>query len=267
MPRSARGVSPRGGTGAPRSKSNPPADPPPPEDTPPPECTEDDPCPDGAFCVEEECVISCGFPDAEGTCTADGHCASCGLEGESWGCEGAEDETPGTCVKLPDGCQDVGDMFTLPAPWDEYTAACDEASDCDGLAAPLDVGQMIIDLYGSDTIAVGPVEVVIQPTPVDYPMETCAEYEAMGMTCGACVPCTAEIPCGPLDIASVIPALFGEDPLGAAAAALLVELLWPGQDEKNLHFWCQEVSLGIGVCVPCLNPLTPCVEPDPQPQD
>lgn len=225
------------------------------------QCSETQACANDEFCVNGECVISCGLPLDEGMCSVDEDCRFCGEAGETWACDGAAENENGTCFKVPDGCQDIGTIPDLPDPWGQYTTACDEESDCAQSSAPIDVGQMVIDMMGTNSINVLGQEVTIQPASMDYPMNNCAEFEAMSLTCGTCVPCIpGETLCDPMNIDPLVPTLFGNDPLAAAAGALLIELLWPGEDGHNLHFWCQNATMGLGVCVPCLNPLQPCEE-------
>lgn len=233
------------------------------------------PCTEPMVCDNGVCVPPCGIPGpVAGTCLHDEDCANCGPE-ESWGsytCKkpvNAEDNDHGTCVPQAAGCADLGPGLVLPQPWSDYTNTCSEDANCQQPVAAgiqYDVGNMIRDLVGGPDISLpGGLSVHIcnaaenSGATIFYAMEKCASIEIVGdAECGLCVPCKEDSDCPSIGVDPLLPGLFCDDPIVMIAGAMLIDLLWGDSEDHSLHFWCQPIAAGYGVCIPCANPTQSC---------
>jgi hypothetical protein len=230
------------------------------------ECSDTYPCPAGLTCESGTCIAGCGQAgEASGVCYADEDCAACGgTTGSPWVCKkpinanGPMDA--GQCGPTAAGCSDLGtSVAVLPPPFDSVTNLCSDDADCSGVGIIYSVSTLIKDIIGSDSIDVGFATVDIQDANVTYGMNSCASIDITeNISCGVCVPCKTDEDCDPIAIDPLMGDLFKGDPLATIAASLLVDLIWGNNPDHNLHFFCQPVAAGYGVCAPCGNPMQSC---------
>jgi hypothetical protein len=198
-----------------------------------------------------------------GVCAADEDCQYCGSgqPEDTWFCKKYQPTDPqGTCIPTADGCSDLGDgVGVLPPPWDSATQTCSNDGDCVGISIDYNVGELVRDLVGSDALNLGFAQVEIKDAYIDYLMGECASVElAANISCGVCVPCENHADCAPIGLDPLMGQLFADDPLAAIAGVFLLDLLFGSAPSHDLHFYCQPVAAGYGVCSPCGNPLAPC---------
>jgi hypothetical protein len=241
------------------------------------ECSKTWPCEAGMVCLPNGvCYPPCGLPGPEqGTCITDGDCQYCG-DPKTPGlfeCKKPANDPDGHgfCIPPAEGCEDLGTgVAVLPEPWSDYTQLCSNDGNCDNVAIDLNVGKLIKDLVGSDSIDVGIADLTIGDPTISYGMHECAEIKLTdNINCGICVPCQEDSDCAPIDVDPFVKDLFPDDPLASIAGAILIDLLWgelgDNSDGHFLNFYCQPVALGYGVCAPCTNPLMGCGKTEPQP--
>jgi hypothetical protein len=232
------------------------------------QCSDTVPCAGGLQCREGTCVPGCGVPGPEaGACTADEDCGWCGdgQSASSWKCKPkALNDTRGTCTPAAAGCADIGQGFAvLPAPWDQVTQTCSSDSNCAGVGVSYNVGQLVRDLVGGDSLNLGFADVAIHDAYVSYGMNKCASVELINdISCGVCVPCKADADCHAVGIDPLVSDLFEGEPLAQIAGSILLDLLFGSDSDTALHFFCQDVAAGYGVCTPCGNPLEACGNAD-----
>ena len=234
------------------------------------ECSDTFPCAAGLNCVAGVCTPGCGIPggNSSGDCLSDEDCNFCGDPNDpnngSYECSkpiNANDPTDhGTCAPVASGCSDLGNQVAvLPEPWNDYTNLCSNDNDCSGVGIQLDVGELIKDAIGSDSIDLGFTDVDIQSAIVSYDMNRCADIDITNnISCGVCVPCKVDNDCAPINIDSLIMDLFAGEPVAQIAGAFLINFLFGDQQDHNLNFFCQPVAAGYGVCAPCSNPFQAC---------
>ncbi|MEM1029227.1 MAG: hypothetical protein AAGN82_02705 [Myxococcota bacterium] len=232
------------------------------------ECSDTWPCAAGLECVGGSCVPMCGLPGPEsGECLGDEDCKFCGDPNDpndSWDCKkpinanGPNDR--GICGPVATGCSDLGqNVAVLPAPWNQVTNLCSNDTNCQGVGITYNVGQALRDLVGDDKINLGFTEVSIGNANVNYDMAKCANIDLTeNISCGVCVPCEVDSDCNPIQVDPLLTQIFAGEPLAQIASALLVDLLWGQNTDHSLHFQCQPVAAGYGVCAPCANPLQSC---------
>lgn len=231
------------------------------------ECSDTWPCPAGLSCSGGSCIPGCGIPGpTSGDCLSDEDCKFCGdgTGSGSWDCKkpinanGPNDH--GTCGPAAAGCSDLGQsVAVLPEPFDQVTNACSNDGDCQGVGIQFNVGELIRDTIGNDKINLGFTEITINDANVNYNMPVCAEVEITDdISCGICVPCETDADCAPIAVDPLISQLFANDPLAMMAGALLIDLLYGDNEDHSLHFQCQPVAAGYGVCAPCSNPAQAC---------
>jgi hypothetical protein len=238
------------------------------------QCSDTYPCPAGEFCEEGVCVKPCGIYDSPGACQTDDDCKWCGAGAEGtgtadpWTCKfPINGATFGKCAPEATGCSDIGaGVAVLPEPWSKATNLCSDETDCSGVGIEYNVGKLVKDLVGGDTIDVGFAEIQIQDANVFYGMSSCASVDIIqNISCGVCVPCQVDADCAPIPVDQLVFDLFKGEALAQIAGALLLDLLYGSENEKNLNFFCQNVAAGYGVCIPCGNPLQPCGKSEPPP--
>ena len=233
------------------------------------QCSETFPCDQtkGEICEEGVCVQQCGIIGSPGSCQNDNDCQYCGgTPGEpgtkeAWACKlPINGATFGVCSPKAAGCSDLGaGVAVLPEPWSKGTNLCSSDVDCQGVGIQYNVGKLVKDLIGKDKIDLGFAEIEIQDASVNYAMNSCAAVDIIGdLSCGVCVPCKVDADCSPIPVDGLVFDLFKGEALVQIAGALLLDLLYGSEDEKNLNFWCQNIAAGYGVCLPCGNPLQPC---------
>jgi len=232
------------------------------------ECSDTWPCAAGLECVGGSCVPVCGIPGpVHGDCLSNEDCDYCGDPNDandSWECKkpinanGPNDH--GSCGPVATGCSDLGQsVAVLPQPWSQVTNLCSNDMDCSGVGIQFNVGKAIRDLVGGDKINLGFTEVAIQDANVNYDMAKCADIDITeNISCGVCVPCEQDSDCNAIQVDPLMNQLFAGEPLAQIASALLVDLLWGNNTDHSLHFQCQPVAAGYGVCAPCSNPLQAC---------
>ena len=231
------------------------------------ECSDTWPCPAGLSCSNGSCIPGCGIPGpTSGDCLSDEDCNGCGdgNSAGSWDCKkpinasGPNDH--GVCGPAAAGCSDLGQsVAVLPAPFNQVTNLCSNDGDCNGVGIQLNVGKLIRDTIGSDKIDLGFTEITINDANVNYGMPKCADIDITNdLSCGVCVPCEVDSDCAPIAVDPLIGQLFAGDPLAQIAGALLIDLLYGDNPDHSLHFSCQPVAAGYGVCAPCANPTQAC---------
>jgi hypothetical protein len=215
------------------------------------QCSETVPCPAGEECNSHGvCTPICGIPgQVPGTCEADADCAGC--QGDNTTCNAPINGGHGVCGPSAAGCSDLGNgVVVLPAPFDQVTNLCSEDGDCDGIGVMYNVGELLRDLTGLNSI---------DDAIIEYPMSKCADVTVgaggVSISCGVCVPCETSDDCMDIDIDQVADDAFG--PLGAIATAILLDQLF-GDNEHLIHMFCQPVAAGYGVCLPCPTLLNDC---------
>ncbi|MSP24807.1 MAG: hypothetical protein EXR75_06495 [Myxococcales bacterium] len=230
------------------------------------QCSDTFPCPSGQNCLNGICTPPCGLPGPDaGTCTTTEDCQFCGDQKavKKWDCKTpVNDPSHGFCVPPANGCSDFGQsVFVLPPPFDQYTQACSKDADCVQSKAGItyNVGKLIKDLIGTDTIDVGFKEIKLQDANVTYPMPLCASVKINeSLSCGICVPCKEDADCKPIAVNPILLSLFKGDAIASLAGIVLVQLIWGDDEDPSLHFFCQPVAAGYGACIPCGDPTQPC---------
>ncbi|MBL4688534.1 MAG: hypothetical protein JKY37_28350 [Nannocystaceae bacterium] len=218
------------------------------------QCNSANPCPGGLSCnAHGTCVEVCGLPGAvAGTCDADADCSGC--PGDATHCVVPINGGHGTCGALATGCSDLGNgVVVLPEPFDQVTNACSDDDDCAGVGVQYNVGKLLRELTGLDSI---------DDANIEYPMNACAaatiSVGSTSVSCGICVPCQEDNDCQDIDVDDVAGDAFG--PLGAIASAILLDQLF-GPNEHTIYMFCQPVAGDYGVCAPCPSLLSDCAGP------
>jgi len=205
-------------------------------------------CPAGQICGPAgTCVAKCG-QDGHGACFDDTDCAQC--QGGTTQCH-KPINGPGQCGPQAAGCSDLGQgTVVLPSPWDEITNLCSHDDDCAGVGITLDIGKLLRDLTGIEQI---------KDADITYGMNVCAAVTvgvgSNSVSCGVCVPCREDTDCQPIDVDQVAGEAFG--PIGSVAAAILLDEVF-GQNDHEVHFYCEPVAGGYGVCAPCPGVIYAC---------
>ncbi|MFO0548160.1 MAG: hypothetical protein U0271_07215 [Polyangiaceae bacterium] len=215
------------------------------------ECSPTSPCSNGEVCsAQGVCERVCGS-DGKGACTSDAQCASCGAGNDT--CHKPAGSSSGTCGPDAAGCSDLDGIVqtALPAPWNQVTNTCSNDADCAGVGVSLNVGEMLRDLTGIDSIG---------DANIDYGMNACAAISVAGASCGVCVPCNDDADCAPIDIDAVAGDAFG--PIGSVAAAFLLDQIF-GPSEHQINLYCSPIAGGYGVCAPCPGLIYECGVSDP----
>jgi hypothetical protein len=198
-------------------------------------------CPAGQICGPAgTCIAKCG-QDGQGSCYDDSDCTQC--QGGNTQCHHPING-PGKCGPQAAGCSDLGQgTVVLPSPWDEVTNLCSHDADCAGVGITLDIGKLLRDLTGIEQI---------KDANITYGMNVCAAVSvgvgSNTVSCGLCVPCREDTDCQPIDVDQVAGEAFG--PIGSVAAAILLDEVF-GQNDHKVHFYCEPVAGGYGVCAPC----------------
>ena len=154
------------------------------------ECSATVPCPNGQTCSPQgACVDQCGN-DGQGTCASDADCGGCGADNTK--CHKPINSSTGECGPQANGCSDLGsNVAVLPAPYDQVTNLCSNDADCSGVGITFNVGELLRDLTGIDSIG---------DANVSYPMAACADVSIGQTSCGVCVPCQVDSDCQDIDI-------------------------------------------------------------------
>lgn len=202
------------------------------------ECSPTFACPAGKTCSDQGvCLDVCGS-DGSGACLSDADCSGCGAGNNN--CNQPINGGEGTCGIVAGGCSDLGNSgFSLPAPWNQVTNTCSDASDCDGVGITFNVGKLLRDITGIDAI---------DDANIEYGMNACAAVSIGETSCGVCVPCQVDADCESIAIDGVAEDAFG--PLGSLAAALLLDQVF-GPNDHEIHMYCNPIAGGYGVCAPC----------------
>jgi hypothetical protein len=193
------------------------------------------------------CAATCGKSGApKGECETDADCTGC--DGSATKCNGVPiGGGAGTCGPSAPGCSELGMGLVLPAPFDKVTNLCSMDMDCASIGIDLNVGKMMRDLTGWDQI---------HDADITYPEHVCASVEITGgKSCGVCVPCKVDTDCQNISVDMFAAQAFG--PLGKIAAAFLLDQIF-GAGDHEIHMYCETVSSGYGVCVPCPGLLNDC---------
>ncbi len=231
------------------------------------QCNDVLPCPKGQQCQNGTCIPGCGIPLAPpGDCLSDEDCSSCGGLNSmtAYVCKKAVNANKptdhGGCVPKAEGCSDLGKgVAVLPAPWDQATNTCSSDANCKDVDILLNVGKLIRDALGSDSIDLGFKEIKIQDANVSYGMHACAKIDLTeSISCGVCVPCKVDSDCTPIGIDPLIKDLFKGDALAQIAGSFLIDYLYGDNPDHDLNFFCQPIASGYGVCAPCGNPTQVC---------
>jgi len=206
------------------------------------------------------CYPPCGVPGpVSGSCTADKDCYWCGdpKDPGTFECKfPVNDPAHGTCAPPAEGCEDLGSgIAVLPEPWSDYTQLCSSDANCDDVGITMNVGKLIKDAAGVNEV----MGIEIGDANVTYGMGKCASINITGdVDCGVCVPCAEDIDCDTIPVDPLIMDLLSDNPLAAVAGVLLISMLYGDEEAHDLHFYCQPIGLGYGVCAPCSNPLQKC---------
>jgi hypothetical protein len=231
------------------------------------ECSDTVKCKNGLQCQNGTCVPGCGIPNSTpGDCTSDEDCKFCGDSSSqgSYVCKKAinanKPQDHGSCVPKAQGCSDLGKgVAVLPAPFNQVTNSCSSDANCANVDIQLNVGKLIRDAVGSDSIDVGFKKIKIQDANVAYGMNKCAKIDITeSISCGVCVPCKVDSDCKPIAVDPLVLNLFKGDPVAQIAGSLLINLLYGQNQSHDLNFFCQPVAAGYGVCAPCSNPTQAC---------
>jgi len=225
-------------------------------------------CPTDKVCVNGVCLPPCGIPGSDGECEYDEDCVYCGDPTEDedvWVCDTPIGGGRGECIPEADSCADLGGASLFPPPYNDNIQLCDEEIDCANADVDFNVGDLIRDLVGSDTIELPfGIDLEICDANASLSMHQCAEISFGGLDCGVCVPCEQDSDCAPIPVDPLVDDLFCNDPLASLAFQLLVGFIWGEENpDHSLHFWCQPVAFGYGACLPCANPTIPCGSSDP----
>jgi len=209
------------------------------------ECSPSTPCPGGEECSPQGvCTRVCGT-DGDGTCASNADCGGCGADNTE--CHNPINSSVGECGPAAAGCSDLGSgALVLPEPWSQVTNTCSNDGDCAGVGITLNVGEILRDLTGIDSIGDANVE---------YGMNVCASVTIANTSCGVCVPCREDSDCAPIDIDQVAGDAFG--PLGSLAAAFLLDQIF-GPNDHQVNMYCQGVAGDYGVCAPCPGVIYEC---------
>ena len=79
-------------------------------------------------------------------------------------------------------------VVVLPAPYDKYTNTCSSDTDCAGVSIQYNVGKLLREQTGIDSI---------KDANVEYGMNVCADVKiSEKISCGICVPCAVDADCG-----------------------------------------------------------------------
>ncbi|MBM4358722.1 MAG: hypothetical protein FJ096_11515 [Deltaproteobacteria bacterium] len=232
------------------------------------ECSDTLKCKDGLQCENGACVPGCGIPNSSkpGDCVSDEDCKFCGGgdAGATFVCKKPINQNKptdhGGCVPKAQGCSDLGNgVAVLPAPWNQATNTCSSDANCANVDIQLNVGKLIRDVVGSDSINLGFKKIKIQDANVSYGMNQCAKIDLTeSISCGICVPCKVDADCKPIAVDPIVKDLFKGDTLVQIASSFLIDYLYGDNEEHNLNFFCQPIAAGYGICAPCGNPLQTC---------
>lgn len=215
-------------------------------------------CDGSSSCGEHgTCEEPCGTVGApKGECATDADCMGC--DGSATKCHVPIGGGKGKCGPSATGCSDLGEgVAVLPDPFDKVTNLCSNDSDCASVGIELNVGKILRDLTGWDQI---------HDANLSYPMHACASVQILDdKSCGVCVPCKVDSDCQNLNIDQIAGDAFG--PLGAIASAFLLDQIF-GDEDHQIHMYCETVVGEYGVCVPCPGLLNDCsvgggTEPEP----
>ena len=193
------------------------------------------------------CIAICGIEGAvKGTCDADADCVGC--TGGSTKCHVPLNGGHGYCGPEANGCSDLGNgVVVLPEPYSQYTNACSKDADCAGVAIQYNVGKLLREQTGFDSI---------KDANVEYGMNVCADVKiSEQISCGICVPCKVDADCGSIEIDKFALDAFGA--IGSVAAAILLDQVF-GPNDHKIHMFCQSVAAGYGVCAPCPGIVNDC---------
>jgi hypothetical protein len=235
------------------------------------ECSTQSACPTGLACTKGKCIKPCGSSGGAGAdCQQDAECYGCGNSSSSgtgdagaqtWQCKfPVNGGTHGTCKVPAAGCTDLAKAgAVLPPPFDSVTNTCSNDADCSGVSMDVNIGKLIRDLIGSDSINLGITKVKINDATLPFKMKACAAIELTDDTkCGLCVPCKEDKDCEPIKLDPLLGDLFKGDPLIQLASSFLLDYLFGKGNQHELHMQCQQVAGGYGICAPCANPLSAC---------
>lgn len=232
------------------------------------ECSETWKCPSGLQCENGTCVPGCGIPgsDVPGDCISDEDCKFCGGgdAAASFVCKKPVNQNKptdhGSCIPKAEGCSDLGNgVAVLPPPWDQATNTCSSDANCANVDIQFNVGKLIRDIVGTDTINLGFKKVEIKDANVSYGMNKCAKLDITeSISCGICVPCMADADCKPIPVDPILKDLFKGDTLVQLASSFLIDYLYGDNPDHDLNFFCQPIAAGYGICTPCGNPLQAC---------
>ncbi|MFT3770737.1 MAG: hypothetical protein QM820_35385 [Minicystis sp.] len=193
------------------------------------------------------CQEACGVSGAPtGDCASDADCKGC--DGSANTCHVPIGGGKGKCGPNASGCSDLGNgVAVLPSPFDKVTNLCSNDMDCANVGIDLNVGKILRDLTGFEQI---------HDAEIMYPMHACASVQITDdKSCGVCVPCKVDSDCQNLDIDQFAGQAFG--PLGAIASAFLLDQIF-GDNDHQIHMYCETVAGDYGACVPCPGLLNDC---------
>jgi hypothetical protein len=202
------------------------------------------------------CEKQCGMTgQPKGVCEVDADCAGC--DGNATQCHTPIGGGKGTCGPSAPGCSDLGNgVAVLPSPFDKVTNLCSNDTDCANVGADINVGKVLRDLTGWDQI---------HDADIMYPMHACASVSITDdKSCGVCVPCKVDSDCQNIDVDKFAGQAFG--PLGAIGSAFLLDQIF-GPNDHMIHMYCETVTSGYGVCVPCPGLLNDCSVGTPPPDN
>lgn len=212
------------------------------------ECSPTYACKAGFECDDHGvCIPICGIEgQVKGTCDTDADCVGC--TGGNTKCHVPLNGGHGYCGPEAAGCSDLGNgVVVLPSPWDQYTNTCSKDADCSGVAIQYNVGKLLREQTGLDSI---------KDANVEYGMNVCADVKiSEKISCGVCVPCKEDADCGTIDIDKFALDAFGA--IGSVAAAILLDQVF-GPNDHKIHMFCQSVAAGYGVCAPCPGIVNDC---------
>ncbi|HVJ94936.1 MAG TPA: hypothetical protein VM580_34390 [Labilithrix sp.] len=213
------------------------------------ECSPTKACANGGRCdyAHGTCIKSCGLGRPGKTnCNNDNDCAGCtGTTKCKLPLNGGE----GECVAPATGCSDLGNgVAVLPEPFSRVTNTCSTNADCSNVSTDLNVGKLLRDITGIETIRDGTIQ---------YGMRACASVAILDRACGVCVPCKQDTDCLDVDVTQVAGDMFG--PVGSITSAILLDQVF-GPNDHKIHTFCQNVAGDYGVCRPCPNPLSRCAQ-------